>query len=82
MDEEFKDRLTSTNIKDIKGPFWKPKLIDKSIPVYKLTPEEAQKLNKEGYVLRWIHKTEHSKGEPRLRLYQLIGKNGKLQRQS
>lgn len=78
-EEELKERLTQTTIQDIKGFFLdlkSLKLIDLSIPVYELTPSEAQELNKEGYVLRWIHKSEHNKGEPNLRLYQLIGKNG------
>ena len=75
---DIKKRLTQTVIKEIKGNFFdlkSLKIINISIPVYELTPQEAQELNKEGYVLRWIHKSEHYKGKPHLRLYQLIGIN-------
>lgn len=49
-------------------------MIDVTIPVYELSPEEAQNLNKKGYVLVWVHKTLHDKGEPKMRLYELVGK--------
>lgn len=78
-EEELSQRLTQTTIKGIKvsNPFdirtWK--LIDKPIPVYELSPQEAQELNKECYVLSWVHKEKHFKGEPKLRLYELVGRN-------
>ncbi len=73
-ENDLQERKTVTTIKDIKGDYFNPKLVDISIIVYELTPQEAQELNKKGYKLLWIHKTTHHKGEPKLRLYELIGK--------
>jgi hypothetical protein len=39
----------------------------------KLSPQEAQKLHSEKYVLKWINKVLHRDGEPRLREYEIIG---------
>lgn len=41
--------------------------------IIQLTPQEAQKIHSEKYVLRWIDKIPHNKGEPELREYEIIG---------
>ena len=74
LEEELPNRLTETSVQSIRGSFFKPELISVWIPVYRLSPSEANELNNKGYVLRWVHKEPHNKGEPRLRLYEWIGR--------
>lgn len=79
--EEFlKGRLTETKIKNMKGDFFNPQLVDITIPAYELSPDEAQELNKQGYVLKWIHKDKEKSEKPDIRLYELIGRNEKVEK--
>ena len=41
---------------------------------YELSPDEALRLCSKGYVLKRTDGTEHHKGEPSIRKYQLLGK--------
>lgn len=74
--EQLTERRTSTQIKDVRGNWFDVKnlrLVDITIPVYELSPNEAQELNKQNIRLRWVNKMPHNKGEPLMRLYELCG---------
>lgn len=43
--------------------------------IIELSPQEAQEYNKLGYVLVWQDKEEHNEGLPKIREYQVIGRN-------
>jgi len=72
----LKERLTQTTEKDIIGNFLRPetlRVIERRVNVYELSPQEAEELKQQGYRLRWVHKIEHLNGEPKLRLYEILG---------
>jgi len=41
--------------------------------IVNLSPDEAQKLVNDGYVLNWLDKTKHARGEPKTRKYLVLG---------
>lgn len=45
--------------------------------IIELSPEQAQQYSNIGYVLRWIERQPHNKGEPNPRRYEIVGKHKK-----